>query len=117
MSKSINNNCLIINIYILIIFSVINESLYQHIIEVIPVSQEECNVYHMVAMTGSGVRLYFTTGYERSRPFKLQMMHIRLPPGYSPRSSHNRPSQAHTALYKKGIMEIFFLCSICYNIC
>lgn len=87
---------------IYIYFSVINESLYQHIIEIIPVSQEECNVYHMVAVTGSGVRLYFTTGFERGRPFKLQMMHIRLPPGYSPRSPHSRPSDVHTALYKKG---------------
>lgn len=61
---------------------------------------------HLVAITQSGVRLYFTT-YTQSqinlpspRPTTLALLHVRLPPGYSA-GAHYRPRAIHMANYRE----------------
>ena len=64
----------------------------------------------LVAVTGSGVRLYFsTTGSNlMDRPSTLCLQHVRLPPGFAPSSfaTAGRPSKVHMSYYKSG--ERFF---------
>ena len=52
-----------------------------------------------------GVRFYFTTtpnGIE-ARPSLLALVHVRLPPGFSPSSGANRPGNTvHQAFYRRG---------------
>ena len=58
-----------------------------------------------------GVRFYFTTTTVRApldRPNKLQLVHVRLPPGYAPSATSQRPSQVHAAFYRQGIFKGFF---------
>lgn len=52
-----------------------------------------------------GLRLYFTTtpNGEEARPSLLALVHVRLPPGFSPSSAALRPSPSvHQAFYNKG---------------
>ena len=59
-----------------------------------------------------GVRFYFTTTTVRApldRPNKLQLVHVRLPPGYAPSATSQRPSQVHAAFYRQGSFKGFFL--------
>ena len=52
-----------------------------------------------------GVRLYFSTTTVRApleRPSKLQLVHARLPPGFAPSATSQRPSQVHAAFYRQG---------------
>lgn len=58
-----------------------------------------------------GVRFYFTTTTVRApldRPNKLQLVHVRLPPGYAPSATSQRPSQVHAAFYRQGSFKGFF---------
>ena len=52
-----------------------------------------------------GVRFYFTTtpnGIE-ARPSLLALVHVRLPPGFSPSLASNRPGNTvHQAFYRRG---------------
>lgn len=65
---------------------------------------------NLVAVTDSGTRLYFTC-FERphqigvrigARPTTLQLVHVRLPPGFSPMTSVKKPDSAHRGFYAKG---------------
>ena len=54
----------------------------------------------------TGVRLYFTTSPFNtpfSGPSMLTLVHVRLPPGFSARSS-NPPSAVHTAFHREGTL-------------
>ena len=65
-----------------------------------------------------GVRLYFTTTTVRApleRPSKLQLVHVRLPPGYAPSATSQRPSQVHAAFYRQGSSR--FSQFITFNVC
>ena len=58
----------------------------------------------LVAVTASGVRLYFSTVDNTStiRPSGLNLMHVRLPPGFAASSPAGRPSKVHMSYYKNG---------------
>lgn len=61
-----------------------------------------------------GVRLYFTTTTARvplERPSKLELVHARLPPGFAPSATSQRPSRVHSAFYRQGGLHflLFFL--------
>ncbi|XP_039282164.1 nuclear pore complex protein Nup155 [Nilaparvata lugens] len=65
---------------------------------------EACESAHMglVAVTESGARLYLTTGAPGARPSTLQLMHVRLPPGFVANAPATRPSKVHKAIYTQG---------------
>lgn len=70
-------------------------------------SIEECESIHLnlVAVTKTGVRLYFTTTSFQSpeqRPSCLTLVHIRLPPGFAASSISHRPNSVQISHYKKG---------------
>lgn len=69
-------------------------------------------IYVIVIALSIGVRLYFTTTTVRApleRPSKLQLVHVRMPPGYAPSATSQRPSQVHAAFYRQGGFKGFFL--------
>ena len=59
------------------------------------------------------MRLYFSTTPVRSpleRPSKLQLVHARLPPGFAPSATSQRPSQVHAAFYRQGALQTYWFC-------
>lgn len=59
------------------------------------------------------MRLYFSTTPVRSpleRPSKLQLVHARLPPGFAPSATSQRPSQVHAAFYRQGTLQTYWFC-------
>lgn len=43
------------------------------------------------------------------RPQYLTLLHVRLPPGFTPNSSVLRPKQVHSAVYENGMLSYRFL--------
>ena len=62
---------------------------------------------HLVALTASGIRLYFTAG-SSLRPTTIQLAHIRLPPGFTSSTVEIKPRKVHTGLVSG---HISILCS------
>ena len=52
----------------------------------------------------TGIRLYFTTTPDGiiARPSLLALVHVRLPPGYTPTNRNNPSTRVHQAYYRKG---------------
>lgn len=60
---------------------------------------------HIIIVPNLGVRLYFTTtpNGEEGRPSLLALVHVRLPPGFSPSSVTARPGTTiHHVYCRKG---------------
>ena len=51
-----------------------------------------------------GIRLYFTTTPDGivARPSLLALVHVRLPPGYTPTNRISPSTKVHHAYYRKG---------------
>lgn len=85
----------------------IDHNHFRPVIHIAPISRNESKTVHLVAVTQAGVRLYFSTTTARvplERPSKLQLVHARLPPGFAPSATSQRPSQVHAAFYRQGIL-------------
>ncbi|CAC5400979.1 NUP155 [Mytilus coruscus] len=83
----------------------IERSNFKPIVHISAISQSESSNIHLVAVTKTGVRLYFTTnpfGSNKGRPSMLTLVHVRLPPGFSATSRVQKPQNVHMAYYKKG---------------
>ena len=67
----------------------VDRSSFRPLVSISAVQSSESTNIHLVAVTSSGVRLYFTAIYGRyfieanpsARPSTLQLVHVRLPPG------------------------------------
>ena len=87
-----------------------DRSCFLPLVCIAPIQSSESTNLHLVAVTGSGVRLYFSALHWRSyneatpssRPVTLQLVQVRLPPGYAANASPQRPHQVHSALYSHG---------------
>ena len=79
-----------------------DRSCFLPLVCIAPIQSSESTNLHLVAVTGSGVRLYFSALHWRSynepssRPVTLQLVQVLLPPGYA------SPHQVHSALYSHG---------------
>ncbi|XP_022087297.1 nuclear pore complex protein Nup155-like [Acanthaster planci] len=92
----------------------IDRSNFKHIVHIAAIPSTESSRLHLVAVTQTGVRLYFTTiPYQggwiagvgaRDRPVSLTLVHIRLPPGFTANSAQHRPTNVHAALYSQGAL-------------
>jgi len=70
------------------------------------VSAAEDPLVHLVAVTAGGARLYLTTSPAAgtaARPATLRLLHVRLPPGFSPSAPPQRPVKVHTGLHRAGL--------------
>ncbi|ESO88145.1 hypothetical protein LOTGIDRAFT_234706 [Lottia gigantea] len=85
----------------------IDKSNYKTIVSISALTKSESSNIHLVAVTMSGVRLYFTTnpfGGGKSRPTMLTLVHVRLPPGFSANSTISRPANIAKSSYSKGVL-------------
>ncbi|XP_023215500.1 nuclear pore complex protein Nup155-like [Centruroides sculpturatus] len=83
----------------------IDRSHFHPIVHISSVELPESFLVHLVAITQTGVRLYFTTTsliHPEIRPVTLSLLHVRLPPGFSANAPPDRPSNVHLAHYRKG---------------
>ncbi|XP_077981190.1 nuclear pore complex protein Nup155-like [Glandiceps talaboti] len=91
----------------------IERSNFKPIVAIAAIPRSESSSVHLVAITQTGVRLYFTTSplsniRSLSRPSTLLLVHVRLPPGFTTTAAPQRPTNVHKALYRKGTL---LLCS------
>ncbi|KAK3089178.1 hypothetical protein FSP39_001520 [Pinctada imbricata] len=85
----------------------IERSYFKPIVHISAIQKSESTNVHLVAITQSGARLYFTTnpfGYNRERPTMLSLVHVRLPPGFSAAGGVQKPGNVHMAHHKNGCM-------------
>ncbi|KAL3869881.1 hypothetical protein ACJMK2_042508 [Sinanodonta woodiana] len=85
----------------------IDRSHFKPIIQISALTNSESANIHLVAVTQTGVRLYFATspfGSARSCPNLLTLVHVRLPPGFVTSSVPQRPNNVHMAYHKKGTL-------------
>ncbi|KAL5232826.1 hypothetical protein ACI65C_000236 [Semiaphis heraclei] len=69
------------------------------------VEETESPNIHVLVISKSGFRLYFSTGAitsSNTRPYTLQLVHIRLPPGYNRVIGESKPSSVQHVLYNRG---------------
>ncbi|XP_068150657.1 nuclear pore complex protein Nup154 [Drosophila tropicalis] len=109
----------------------VDPSIFKCVKAICALSVDDANGLHLVAVTQSGVRLYFSTtslnlpqqasaymqadncgvpqsgltpppmgDFESTRG--LYLLHVRLPPGYTPNATTNKPKQVHAAHYSEG---------------
>lgn len=71
------------------------------------IEETESPNIHLMVVSKSGFRLYFSTGAisaNNTRPYTLQLVHIRLPPGYNRVIGESKPSSVQHVLYNRGII-------------
>lgn len=76
----------------------VDRSSFRPLVGIAPIESSESTNLHLVAITASGVRLYFSTlpwrafneATPSSRPVTLQLVQVRLPPGYAANAWESR---------------------------
>lgn len=77
----------------------IDTSNFKPIVGIKTIARSESDNVHLVAVTQAGVRLYFSAcGGER--PASLDLVHVRLPPGFTPSSAMQRPNSVGNIYHK-----------------
>ena len=87
------------------IVKTIDSKNFKPIVHIMPVENCESVYINLIAITQSGVRLYLTTynsNRTNIRPEGLNLVHVRLPPGYTALSSSQRANNVHLAYHRKG---------------
>ncbi|KAH8397600.1 hypothetical protein KR215_001922, partial [Drosophila sulfurigaster] len=107
----------------------VDPGIFKGVKAICPLSTNDSSFIHLVAVTTCGVRLYFSTSRLSSQQQQLNsisdnfgnqplpslqmdsenskgifLMHVRLPPGYTPNATTNKPKQLHAAHYSEGTM-------------
>uniref|UniRef100_A0A673ZIB4 Nuclear pore complex protein Nup155 n=1 Tax=Salmo trutta TaxID=8032 RepID=A0A673ZIB4_SALTR len=90
----------------------IDRSVFKPIVQISVIDRFESSDCHLLAVTHTGVRLYFSTTpfapphakHPAARPSLLALVHVRLPPGFSASSTLQKPAKVHKALYIKGVL-------------
>lgn len=97
------------------IIKTVDASAFKPVVEICVLSQSEYSSLFIIAVTQSGVRLYFGATIGNIQPMMDQQMqqirmqnlalhHVRLPPGYTPNASCGKPRNIHSAFYTGGSM-------------
>ncbi|EDV22293.1 uncharacterized protein TRIADDRAFT_29198 [Trichoplax adhaerens] len=76
------------------------------VVYIAPISKQESLGVQLIAVTKSGVRLYFVvTSSFSDRPSHIQLVHIRMPPGCTPSvPAIQRPNNINISYYNHGLM-------------
>jgi len=72
---------------------------FKPIVGIKALTRSESDIVHLVAVTQAGVRLYFSA-CGGVRPTSLDLVHVRLPPGFTPSSAMQRPNSVSNVYYK-----------------
>ncbi|CAH2259179.1 jg9998 [Pararge aegeria aegeria] len=91
------------------IVKTLESSHFKPVIAISAVEETESDQLNLVAVTQTGARLYFSVGsgdvnQGGQRPQYLSLLHVRLPPGFTPNSSVLKPKQVHSAVYDNGTL-------------
>lgn len=99
-------------------FRTVDASVFKPIVSINPLTVDDCANLHLIAVTQSGVRLYFSTvsvlepvsntamanvptGGEQ-QPNNLYLLHVRLPPGYTANATIGKPKMVHSSFHSSG---------------
>lgn len=77
----------------------IDTSNFKPIVGLKALTRSESDNVHLVAVTQAGVRLYFSA-CGGDRPTSLDLVHVRLPPGFTPSSAMQRPNSVGNIYHK-----------------
>ncbi|KAM3963496.1 nuclear pore complex protein Nup154 [Aphomia sociella] len=97
------------------IVKTLEASNFKPVVAISAVDELESEHLNLVAVTQTGARLYFSTGSGDAsqgglqRPQYLTLLHVRLPPGFTPNASVLKPKQVHSAVYENG--SLVMVCS------
>ncbi|XP_059616313.1 nuclear pore complex protein Nup154 [Phlebotomus argentipes] len=88
----------------------VDPAIFKNITAICPLTIDDSPQLHLIAVTQCGVRFYFSTTpilvaqgtMESLRPQGLYLLHVRLPPGYTPNTQVGKPRQVHSAFYHRG---------------
>ncbi|XP_069365133.1 nuclear pore complex protein Nup154 [Maniola hyperantus] len=91
------------------IVKTLEASNFKPVIAISAVEETESQHLNLVAVTQTGARLYFSAGsgdanQSGQRPQYLALLHVRLPPGFTPNASVLKPKQVHSAVYDNGTL-------------
>ncbi|XP_055543878.1 nuclear pore complex protein Nup154 [Wyeomyia smithii] len=103
------------------ILRTIESSIFKPVTALCTLSLEDSPQFHLIAITQTGVRFYFSTvpvlfnvqhsqqlqqqpGTYDQRPQGLYLLHVRLPPGYTPNTTVGKPKQVHSAFFSQGCL-------------
>ncbi|XP_055921871.1 nuclear pore complex protein Nup154 [Eupeodes corollae] len=121
------------------IIKTVDPSVFKTIKSICPLTADDCQNLHLLAVTQCGVRLFFSTTSliqshyqqqqqqilqhqqqqiqhqqqqqqmppsfaEQNKPQGLYLLHVRLPPGYTPNTTINKPKHVHSAHYNEGTL-------------
>ncbi|XP_024941469.1 nuclear pore complex protein Nup154 isoform X2 [Cephus cinctus] len=84
---------------------------FRPLVSISAIMESECVHLNLVAVAATGTRFYLscTSGTSLSnRPQTLQLIHVRLPPGYAANAPVMRPRKVQMAHYRKG--TLFLVC-------
>lgn len=93
-----------------------DNSAFKPVTALCPLKSTESPLIHLLAVTQCGVRLYFSvtqtaqpSSYQQppnstdiQKPQNLFLIHVRLPPGYTPNTNVGKPKQVHSAYCHNG---------------
>lgn len=80
---------------------------FRPLVSISAISESESVHLNVVAVAATGTRFYFTCSSITNpgpRPQCLQLIHVRLPPGYAANAPVMRPRKAQVAHYRKGTL-------------
>lgn len=85
--------------------------MFKPVVDICVLAADEHQKFYLIAVTQSGIRLYFadapTIPIQIDQIMKinnLYLQHVRLPPGYSANTNFGKPKSIHTAFYNSGSM-------------
>ena len=98
------------------VIKTVDSSIFKPIIDICVLSHSEYSALCFIAVSQSGVRLYFSAfnpnnfqqmmdpNMPLNRIQNLTLQHVRLPPGYTPNATCGKPRNVHAAFYSAGSM-------------
>lgn len=104
------------------ILSTVDASAFKPVVTLCPLTSSDSGELHLLAISQCGVRFYFATtplvmaaqsAQQQSggaptppppQPQNLYMLHVRLPPGYTPNAIVGKPKTVRNAYYNQGTL-------------
>lgn len=96
-------------------FRTVDLNVFKPIKSITALTLNDSQHLNLLAVSHSGVRIYMSTSYDLKynnvtnfdqtscRPKGLYVIHVRLPPGYTPNTTFmNTPKQIHSVFYDKS---------------
>lgn len=90
----------------------VDDTVFKPVTAICVLTRDDCPNMHLIAITQSGVRFYFTTTHlqigpnqlpmELQKPQGLYLLHVRMPPGYTTNATVGKPKNVHSAFYSQG---------------